>query len=1135
MQKSIGMWFKQHVASFDLFFREMHESLLKDVFLNAASTASRRVDTSTGELAMRSGHGKGGTTYMTPSEREKYHLVYANESSDVFKMSLAPSDLIAYSLSPETLSQNKQYVKSIVDIDIITNVLRDYEQESSSKRLWCVTRLVAIYMGRVSNSVSGDLEFCNHMYNVDRHVDAHIDIYHGELFSMMVCITFALFESLYFSDKCRVNACFETYNGKTRVTVPVPPFNSDHEEEANYEDTVKTITQQLYARQDAMSTAAIVRFAAFCRDHLHMISTTNNELVYGVGIQYVPETLDDVAPRPLFGCCPAPLVALDVVNSENNDELDPDCASALCDPSMHNKDHNSPFGVLQPESIRHKDVFNTFRVIPQDLQPHTLSLYKTAAKRVVIGECGTYLYRVQHYHVTSRKAAGVFGMNHSYPDLAGDFQLNVHHESTKATSQLRLDSLKDYHMKMDHSINRTLRNLQQFGNIPRVEIACIADSVNASDSAVREYPCALLSTVRFALSYVRRNTACYEMDNLISLVRFYWLGVSHRFLTLLGCLCDTRVSECTYQQLNVITLEVAALSKYFYNGLRMFSNEHAVGRFVGFQTDRPFLSIFPDEYRHMLWRNWNAERSSTMVGCKVLATFFSSLSLTEEQLNQRPSHLSATQRTSMSKLNMKACSVCYRVMTDQESVKHFDGHPCCESLTYRTRTVLSLDSAEFVANLRTEMEGLNELQRRFVNDAVSRDELYFGKEQYQCHLLLTGKGGAGKSKTVRVALQSLFKRFGQRVVAVVCSTKIASTIVGGTTLCSFLGIINDDLDKYGASFSDVVKYYQQLESSALESIGTRQQIWANICKYLKYLFIDEASLISARSLDCLSGLLYLIKRGGSYPSNMVGFGDFGGVRVILSGDFLQLPPIVEKGLSMSDSRVYCFDAHTYVHSFRKFRCYYLSLTFRQQQGPFLDALNRLRVGDTSHVADDLEVFNNYCGSKIPKEDISFTRRAMERVFDGDEVAELKLADANAMKTFVKIRDHWLPGHGRVGGAQSLSFYQNQHFGAKKLSAYALYNMSVARKAIMDEREYYFMTSRNEWMQSSSTSSQRHTQPCLVVCSERREIQVLTDMWSEDNTGNRSMAFFPTRIVQGGGGGGRCCVRRVKSTSHSFKK
>ena len=72
----------------------------------------------------------------------------------------------------------------------------------------------------------------------------------------------------------------------------------------------------------------------------------------------------------------------------------------------------------------------------------------------------------------------------------------------------------------------------------------------------------------------------------------------------------------------------------------------------------------------------------------------------------------------------------------------------------------------------------------------------------------------------------------------------------------------------------------------------------------KVLIIDEVSMLSASLFDLLDDIAKAAK-GNKDP--------FGGVQLILVGDFLQLPPIINPGPegTEGDTRKFCFQTHTW--------------------------------------------------------------------------------------------------------------------------------------------------------------------------------------------------------------------------------
>ena len=106
-------------------------------------------------------------------------------------------------------------------------------------------------------------------------------------------------------------------------------------------------------------------------------------------------------------------------------------------------------------------------------------------------------------------------------------------------------------------------------------------------------------------------------------------------------------------------------------------------------------------------------------------------------------------------------------------------------------------------------------------------------------------------------------------VVVTASTGKAATNINGTTLHSAFQL---PVTSGGALNT------RKLSNEKLHMLQIKY-------KYLKVLLIDEISMIGKETFDNLNGNLQLIKN-----SNL----DFGGVSILLIGDFFQLPPIKQK-------------------------------------------------------------------------------------------------------------------------------------------------------------------------------------------------------------------------------------------------
>lgn len=70
---------------------------------------------------------------------------------------------------------------------------------------------------------------------------------------------------------------------------------------------------------------------------------------------------------------------------------------------------------------------------------------------------------------------------------------------------------------------------------------------------------------------------------------------------------------------------------------------------------------------------------------------------------------------------------------------------------------------------------------------------------------------------------------------------------------------------------------------------------------------------------------------------------FGGIQLVLCGDFLQLPPISRADNSGSEGQAtFCFQSEAWDRC--NFNCYELTVVHRQSDPVFIDILQNIRIG-----------------------------------------------------------------------------------------------------------------------------------------------------------------------------------------------
>ena len=178
---------------------------------------------------------------------------------------------------------------------------------------------------------------------------------------------------------------------------------------------------------------------------------------------------------------------------------------------------------------------------------------------------------------------------------------------------------------------------------------------------------------------------------------------------------------------------------------------------------------------------------------------------------------------------------------------------------------------------------------------------------------LTGAAGAGKSYVLREYI-SYLRKHGVSY-AVTASTGIASTHISGTTIHAWSGIgIRDTITRYDLdSFEEKPALYKRWNGTSV-------------------LIIDEVSMLHANFVTMLDSVAKHMRRDEK---------PFGGMQVVFTGDFFQLPPVVRGG--SGGENVYAFQSKAWNEA-KPVVCY-LSEQFRQDDNDLSSLLNAIREGD----------------------------------------------------------------------------------------------------------------------------------------------------------------------------------------------
>jgi len=188
------------------------------------------------------------------------------------------------------------------------------------------------------------------------------------------------------------------------------------------------------------------------------------------------------------------------------------------------------------------------------------------------------------------------------------------------------------------------------------------------------------------------------------------------------------------------------------------------------------------------------------------------------------------------------------------------------------------------------------------------------------NVFITGSAGTGKTYLLNLYIQYLKER--QIYPTIVAPTGIAASHLKGQTIHSFfaLGIRDTVVDNGYIEFL--------LDKSYLKSRFSK----------LKVLIIDEVSMVSPEIFSSMDKVLRAFKNNPE---------PFGGVQVVISGDFFQLPPVSRE---FKEKR---FAWQSPVWKSLELKSCYLQEKFRQNDKRLIEVLDEIRTGTVSQKSRDM--------------------------------------------------------------------------------------------------------------------------------------------------------------------------------------
>lgn len=220
------------------------------------------------------------------------------------------------------------------------------------------------------------------------------------------------------------------------------------------------------------------------------------------------------------------------------------------------------------------------------------------------------------------------------------------------------------------------------------------------------------------------------------------------------------------------------------------------------------------------------------------------------------------------------------------------------------------------------------------------------------HVFITGPGGTGKSFLMNVLYNSLHSQRG-KILALTALTGCAAYLLHkkAKTLHSWAGV---GLAK--DSLPILIAGIRKSRRAALRWIQT------------DILVIDEVSMLTPELFETLDKIGRKIRRNEHQP--------FGGIQLVLVGDFYQLPPIVKTDISgETPNTKFLFESELWKSI--NFEHHELKEIVRQKDPSFQEILNEARRGELSKKS--IRILSKRIGLDFSNEPIKptmlFTRRA----------------------------------------------------------------------------------------------------------------------------------------------------------------